>query len=192
VLYVSSQLVLYLETPKPKEPKIVYFGDLSPSTETVSPLPPGVHPDTVQLLLGDDLTVLFASLNPVFSRNGKPFLPISVSEGLMRLTATILDSNNQPICRIINNEFHAFPERAFNPKQPDKHSLIVHDSEGNEVLNVRFLNPRTIRLTGRFQIPGLSEPILILPDRGIVFPGGYGIGPLTIDMTTSTAGVLAF
>ena len=193
IFYATYRLVLHLETQEPNEPRIAYFGGLLPGNEPIPPLPPGVPPDTVQLLLGDDLRILSASLNPVFSLNGNPFLSISVRKGLMRLTATVLDAENQPICRITDNAFQAFQERAFNPKQPDEHSLIVRDSWGNEALNVRFLNPSTIKTTGRFQLPGLSEPILILPDRGIVWPGGGGIAHLTIDMTDSPLlGVIDF
>jgi hypothetical protein len=193
VFYASHRLVLHLESSsKTNTPKVVYFGGLSPGNEPSDPLPPGLPPDTIQLLLGDDLRVLSASQNPLFSKDGKTFLSIAIRDGEMRLTATILDKNNQPICRIINNEFQAFPERAFNPKQPDEHSLIVRDAEGNEVLHVRFLNPKTIWLTGRFQIPGLEGPLLVLRDEGIRWPGGGGIGHLTIDMTESTGGMIGF
>ncbi len=93
---------------------------------------------------------------------------------------------------IIENEFQANPEYAFNPRQPDEHSLIVRDADGNEVLNIRFLNPRAMRIVGRFQIPGLSDPVLILPSEGIRWPGGGGIGHLTVDLTASRAGFIDF
>jgi hypothetical protein len=174
-------------------PKIAYFGGLIPGSETVPLLPAGMSDDTVQLLLGDDLRVLSASENPVFTKDGKSFLSIGVKDGLMRITATVLDSNNNPICRIINNEFQAFPERAFNPKQPDEHSLVVRDSSGVEVLNIQFRNPKTIWLIGRFQITGTAEPVLITRSDGIRWPGGGGIGHLTLDMTQAKGGaVIAF
>jgi hypothetical protein len=188
VFYASHRLVLHLESSV--KLNVAYFGGLSPGNEPIDPLPVGASPDTIQLFLGDDLRVLSSSQNPVLAIGGKPFLSIAIRDGLMRLTATILDNNNQPICRIINNEFQAFPERSFNPKQPDEHSLIVRDAEGNEVLNVRFLNPKTIWLIGRFHLPGLKGPILVLRDDGIVLPGGSSIGHLTLNPTTSAAGVL--
>ena len=128
-------------------------------------------PDTIQLLLGNNLRILASSKISALSRSGKTFLSIGISDGLMRLTTTVLDNSSQYICRIIDNEFQANPERAFNPKQPDDHSLIVRDGDGHEVLNVRFLNPTTIRVTGRFQFPGFPNPLLI-NDGGMFFPNG--------------------
>jgi hypothetical protein len=189
---LAGVVIKYATESKPNEPKVVYFGGLSPGNEPVLALPPGSPANTVQLLLGDDLRILSASSNPVFSRNGKSFLSIGSREGLIRLTATILDTNNQSICRIIDNEFQAFPERAFNPKQPDEHSLIVRDREGIEVLNIQFRNPTTIWLIGRFQIPGTTEPVLVMRDEGIRWPGGGGIGHLTLDMTQSKGGAIGF
>jgi hypothetical protein len=161
--------------------KIAYFGGLTPGNGPMLPLPPNVSANTLQLLLGDNLRILSASENPVLNRNKKTFLSIKVSNGLLRLTATILDASNQPICRIIDNEFQAFPERAFNPKQPDEHSLVVRDAAGNEVLNLRFINPRTIWLTGRFQLLGSGDPVLVLPNK-MVF-GDFSISGMTLNMT---------
>ena len=172
----------------------VYFGELVPSNDPSPPLPKDAPKGTITLMLGDDLRVLAAqSENYIFSKKGgTAFLSIGIKDNAMRLSASVFDSDSQNIVRIINNEFQASPERAFNPKQPDKHSLVVRDSKGVEVLNVRFLNPKAMRIVGRFQIPGIAEPIQILPDEGLRFPGGGGIGHLTLDVTASKGGVIAF
>jgi hypothetical protein len=171
----------------------VYFGELVPGNDPSPPLPPGVPNNTIQLWLGDDLRVLAANAqNFVFSKAGRSFLSVGITNGLMRINATVMDSNNRHIIRIIENEFQASPEYSFNPRQPDEHSLVVRDADGNEVLNIRFLNPRAMRIVGRFHIPGLSEPVLILPSEGIRWPGGGGIGHLTVDLTASQAGFIGF
>jgi hypothetical protein len=144
-------------------------------------------------MLGDDLRVLAAqSQTYVFSRQGKAFLSIGIKGGFMVISVSVMDSKDQHIVRIIDNEFQANPEHAFNPKQPDKHSLVVRDSQGAEVLNIRFLNPRAMRIVGRLYMPEFSEPVLILPDEGVRWPGGGGMGHLTIDLTASKAGLIAF
>lgn len=66
--------------------------------------------------------------------------------------------------------------------QPDKHSLVVRDSDGVEVLNIKFINPKVIRITGRFQLSKGSEPVVISPDQGIRWPGGGGISNLTLNV----------
>ncbi len=171
----------------------IYFGLLAPANDSCPSLPQNAPKGTITLMLGDELRVLAAqSQNYIFSKQGEPFLSIGIKDGLMRVSASIVDSNNQHIVRIIDNEFQVSPERAFNPKQPDKHSLVVRDSQGVEVLNIRFLNPRAMRIVGRFHMPGYLEPVLILPDDGVRWPGGGGISRLTVDMTASKGGFIAF
>jgi len=171
----------------------VYSGFLVPANETEPPLPDGVPKNTIQLLLGDDLRVLAAnSENHVLLYKNKPFLTIGIEANLMRIKTEVVDFQNRHIARIINNEFQISQENAFNPLQPDRHSLIVRDAKGNEVLNIRFVNKKTIRVTGRFHLNGYPEPFLILQDDGIRWPGGGGIGHLTIDLTQSEGGMLNF
>jgi len=142
-LFVRNEIVkteIQAKTP-------VYFGELVPSNDPSLPLPKNVPKDTITLMLGDELRVLAAqSENHVFSNRGVPFLSIGITDNVMRVSTSIVDSDNKNIVKIINNEFQADPERAFNPKQPDKHSLVVRDSKGIEVLNVRFLNPKAMRI----------------------------------------------
>ncbi len=171
----------------------VYFGTLTPASESTPPLPSSTPKGTVSLMLGDELRLLTAqSESYVLSKAGKPFLTVGIQDGRMQISAVVMDSRSQLVVRIINNEFQANPQNAFNPKQPDKHSLVVRDAEGAEVLNVRFLNPTAMRIVGRFQIPGVAEPVVILPDDGVRWPGGGGISRLTVDMTASKGGFLEF
>lgn len=168
----------------------VFFGFLEPSNE--QPLPPKVPAGVVSLLLGSDLQVLSRSANQrVLSRRGLPFLTIGSESGRIWISTTIADSENQTVVRIIRNEFQAFPERAFNPTQPDAHSLLVRDSTGAEVLRLRFLNPRRILISGRFVLPDAGT--IVIDDQGLHVPGGGGIGHLTLDMTSApNAGVIEF
>lgn len=170
--------------------KPVYFGFLEPSDE--EPLPPTTAAGVVSLMLGKDLQILSRSTNQrVFDRQGQPFLTIGSEDGKIWISTVIADSQNQTVVRIIKNEFQAFPEHAFNPIQPDSHSLRVRDSTGTEVLRLRFLNPRRILIYGRFVLPDSRK--IIVDDAGIHFPGGGGIGHLTLDMTAApNAGAIGF
>lgn len=154
---------------------------------------PWVPEDVFSLMLGDDLQVLTRSSKQfIFSKDGNPFLKLRVVDGALYITASIFDHTGQYIVKVIDNEFQASQERAFNPKQPDEHTLIVRDFDGIEVLNVRYVNYRVIRIVGRFNLPGYSQPIEILPADGVRWPGGGGIGHLTVDMTQSSGGFIAF
>lgn len=97
----------------------VYFGELVPSNDPSPSLPQNYPKETITLMLGDDLRVLAAqSQNYIFSKKGKPFLSIGIKEGIMRLSASIFDSDNQNVVRIIDNEFQANPERASTRDNP--------------------------------------------------------------------------
>jgi len=100
----------------------------------------------------------------------------------MWVSTTLVDSKNKTVVRIIKNEFQAFPETAFNPLQPDEHSLLVRDATGATVLDLRFLNPRTIRIVGRFSMEGVGT-FIIDPEEGALFPSGGGLKGLTLDLT---------
>lgn len=171
--------------------KPVYFGELLPANE--DPLPANLAPNVFSLMLGDDLQVLSLSANQVVIRRGQlPILSMGIENAKMWLSATVVDSQNGNVVRIVKNEFRAFPEGAFNPKQPDEHSLVVRDADGVEVFNLRFLNPRKIRIVGRFVLQGVGTVTIDAKD-GIRWPGGGGIGHLTLDMTNApAAGVIQF
>ncbi len=152
-----------------------------------------VPQDVFSLMLGDDLQVLTRSSEHfIFSKDSKPFLKLRVINKELFITASIFDHTGQYIVKIIDNEFQASQERAFNPKQPDEHTLIVRDFEGIEVLNIRYINAKVIRLIGKFNLPGYSQPIEILPKDGIRWPGGGGIGHLTVDLTQGSGGFIEF
>ena len=166
----------------------VFFGFLDPSDER--PLPNETPVGVVSLLLGNNLQVLSRSANQrVLQSKGVPFLTIGSENGKVWISTTVSDSKNQTIVRVIKNEFQAFPEHAFNPLQPDSHSLLIRDSTGTEVLRIRFLNPRRILIYGRFVLP--NSTIVLIDDDGLHFPGGGGLSGLTLDMTAApNAGVI--
>jgi hypothetical protein len=173
--------------------KPVYAGFLTPSKDAAPPLPKDTPEETVSLLLGDDLRVLTGASNRfILSIDGESFLKIGVRDGKMRLSCLVADPQGNVIARVIDGEFQAMAAHAFNPQQPDPHTLRVRDGRGVEVLNVRFLNSRAIWLTGRFNLPGLAGPVVVSRDRGIQWPGGGGLGSMTIDMTQARAGLIEF
>ena len=170
-LYIRNEIVqreIQAQTP-------VFYGELVPGNEPTpelpSPLPPGIPRDMVFLFLGNNVIATDYSESLVLSKGEESFLSISIKSGKMYITADLFDSNNNRIAKIIQNEFQANPDYAFNPKQPDAHSLVVRDMQGVEVLNVRFLNPRAIRISGRFHMQGYSEPVVVMQDGALILPG---------------------
>jgi len=156
----------------------IFHGRLSPADDSAPWVPAGAY----SLMLGDNLQVLTRSSDQhVFTRHGKAFLKLRVANHALHVSAAILDNRGDHVVRIIDNEFQASQERAFNPSQPDDHTLIVRDLDGIEVLNVRYMNPKVVRLTGVFQLPGFTGGVHVT-DEGVRWPDGGGIGYMTLDL----------
>jgi hypothetical protein len=147
---------------------------------TLTPIPP----DSFRVMLGDDSGIFIdSSVNTTFGLKGKPFMTIKTNkDGIVVLNTKVLDSTNNRIVAIVDNEFQADPQYAFKPIQPDKHSLVVRDFDGVEVLNIKYINSKTLWITGRFFLPNESKAVTIsasglielgnIEIRGIYMVGG--------------------
>jgi len=185
LLWVALRIQNNILTKRAQAAVPVFNGVILPGSE----ITPWVAPTACSLMLGDELQVWTRSARQfVVTGRGKPFLSLKVVDGKLLISATIVDSTGQHVVRIIDNEFQASSERAFNPKQPDEHSLTVRDLDGAEVLNLRYLNPRVIRITGRFHLPGYDEPVKVLAHEGLVFPDGGGMNKFTLNMMDAPDG----
>jgi len=155
---------------------VIFYGEITPDNK-----PNPIHstaPDTITLMLGDNLTFeAILADSYILSRNGTTFLEIGIdSNGNMLLTTDVRNNSNDNIVKVIDNEFQANPSYAFHPVQPNQHSLIVRDSNGDEVLNIYFINPKVIRVTGTFYVEGYKEPIRILPTGGVTWDSHSFVG----------------
>jgi hypothetical protein len=162
--YVKEQQAILAKTP-------IFYGVITPDNKP-NPVPStGLPLDTMTLMLGDNLSIKAMKADSyILSRNGTTFLEIGIdSNGNMLLTTEVRNNSNDNIVKVIDNEFQANPSYAFNPVQPNQHSLVVRDSNGDEVLNIYFINPKVIRVTGTFYVEGYKEPIRILPIGGVTW-----------------------
>lgn len=150
---------------------VIFYGEIIPDNKPNPVSSTGLPPDTMTLMLGNNLSVqVMKAEEYILSRNDTPFLEIGIdSNGNMLLTTDVRNNSNDNIVKVIDNEFQANQSYAFHPVQPNRHSLIVRDSNGDEVLNVYFINPKVIRVTGTFYIEGYKEPIRILPAEGVTW-----------------------
>ena len=86
------------------------------------------------------------------------------------IDADIFDKNGNLTARIQSNEFHLVPAQYSYMERPDRSTLVVYDKEGAELFWVRFLNPRSVKIRGRFACKG-SQPVQVTDDA-ILAPGG--------------------
>jgi len=107
--------------------------------------------------------------------------------GSAALTADIRSADGKIIARISRSEFTVNPNNILSMKRPDRSSLIVDDQYGHTVLNVRYLNPKAIKVLGLLyfapnQAFDIRDDRQVLGgnrtfSRGCLGGGGMRIGP---------------
>ena len=147
---------------------------------------------STSLLLGDVTLRVAPSEQYVLSADGKRFLTLDVRGGRMSVTCQLAAPNDRPGVRIRQNRFQYSPGGTMERREPDRHTLLVLNGSGEESLNVLYAGPREIRVTGRFYLASLPEPIVISPKEGIRWNGG-GVPPGTrIDLAHYGKGRIDF
>lgn len=150
--------------------------------------------NTTTLMLGGGVFVKVATQgNYILTSSSVPFLSVGINkDGQLLLNATIQDSTGKNVATVENNHVLYYQKYTFFPTHPDKHTFNIYDSEGNEVLHVNFIDPKSIYLTGIFYIEGYSEPVTITEHNGITLPGGSNFNYSLFDLTNSTGSVIDF
>jgi len=75
-------------------------------------------------------------------------------EGYIVVKLDIRSSDNKIIAQLGKDGFIVNEHNYLKIKRADKSSLIVVDEYGDEVLNIRYLNPQAIRVDGILRFPG--------------------------------------
>lgn len=65
---------------------------------------------------------------------------------------------------VVDNRLYLNPDSAYKIEVAN-HSLTVYDQDRQKVLNVIYLNARSVRITGIFEVPGY--PRLVISDTDI-------------------------
>jgi hypothetical protein len=158
-------LWLHLQPPAPTGP---LRPAADPSPENNCPDKPGPR----------DLLVAFGT-DRVVARGDGPVTPIHVADcpalslkrkkGGLMVNASFYDWNNDIAFRIQDNVYEPFAPLQLYAWRPDPSTLIVLDRFEKEVLYVRYLNPRAVRIRGRFLCG--EAPQAIIQDNQILVGG---------------------
>jgi hypothetical protein len=95
------------------------------------------------------------------------------SHGELLLTTTIHSRDAKVIADIRKGAFVLNPHVILDFDRPDKSTLIVRDDYGRTVLNVRYLNPRAVRLVGVFQMN--PDGAIVIDNSGVRSDGNVGV-----------------
>lgn len=148
--------------PVPQNVQVVNLGDEPPITK-----------DRLTIMFGDKVgAYLRKDQRYIIAQKGEPLFSIGFnSRGALSINASIYDSKDNQIIKISGGEFSADLRSDFKIRQLNNHTLIVNDSFDNEVLNIDFINPTAIRISGRFYLKGYTEPFIITSNSNIDFDG---------------------
>lgn len=130
---------------------------LSPCTRDPSFIAP---PEAVTIFYGSSAAWITSPKLIVLRVKDTDLLAISRTSEGVSVSAQIYGADERIITQIIDNEFHINPNNYFRIDRTDRHTLIVYDQYNKQVLNVRFLNPRAIKVMGIFHFPDIP-PISI-------------------------------
>jgi hypothetical protein len=139
-----------------------------------------VYNGAMLMILGNS-----ASLSPWFPHivvraKGENVLTLNRKNGEIAVGARIFGADGKIIAEIRDNEFSINPNNYFRKERPDKSTLIVYDQEDKKVLDVRFLNPTTVRFLGVLNYPHSMGPLVISDTEGF-FASQYCGAYNTID-----------
>lgn len=84
------------------------------------------------------------------------------------ISLDLYDKHNINICETKNNKIIKNPNNVSTIERPDTHTLIVEDSEGEQLLFLKFLNPTTFYILGKFYYQG---NIMIIEPKHIIVNG---------------------
>jgi len=128
---------------------------LPPPVSSNCPIPKGA----VALYLGNTVSVITAFPHVVFRVHGDDVFVIERDSSGVLVSFRVFDDVGNAVARLERNTFAAM-NSASHVERPSRSNLIVFDDQGTKVLDVQFLNPQAIKITGILRYPGV-DPIVI-------------------------------
>jgi hypothetical protein len=107
------------------------------------------------------------------ARKEYPIVTIEMdTHGRIAIDIDVRSKDHKIIARITRNQFVINTNNILSRSRPDRSTLIIYDQDGNEVLNIRYVNPHRIHLLGMFYVYGQDSPVVITENEQIM--GAYG------------------
>jgi len=134
------------------------------------PIPRGA----VALYLGNTVSVVTEFPHVVFGVGGEDVLVMDRSGSGLVISFRMFDDAGKAVARLVRNRFAAVNSTS-HVERPSPSNLIVFDDCNSRVLDVQFLNPQAIKITGILTYPGVDQIIISEKYLGI----GSSISPPT-------------
>jgi hypothetical protein len=128
---------------------------LPPPVSSNCPIPKGA----VALYLGNTISVITAFPHVVFKVHGADVFVIDRGSSGVLVSFRVFDDVGNAVARLERNTFKAM-NSASHVERLSASNLTVYDDRNTKVLDVQFLNPQAIKITGTLRYPGV-DPIVI-------------------------------
>jgi hypothetical protein len=105
---------------------------------------------------------------PIIRWNGTNLLSVQVTEDGASVSGQFRSDDGRIVALLESNRF-VLGSEAFNPRRPDKHTLIVYDQRNREVLSIRFMNKSSFDVGGVVRTP--DGGVIEMSEQGVVVNG---------------------
>lgn len=147
-------------------------GPLRPADETMPPGVGGADPGPqglVFLMGGNRLAQRGPGPFHVLTAQSCPILFLERRGGGLMAQASFYDANDDIAFRIRDNRYEPATPLTLTAYRPDPHTLLLLDRFHQEVLYIRYLNTRLVRIRGRFLCG--TQPQVIIHDDAVLLGG---------------------
>lgn len=116
--------------------------------------------NAIMFFLGNSLAYTRTFPHTIIEVGGQPLLVIDKQNENITVSAKFFSADGNIVAELKDNRFFINPNNYFRIERPDEHTLIVYDQQGNQNINIHFLNQNSIKLLGQFHLPN-RPPIII-------------------------------
>jgi len=155
-------------------------GLLVPSNDPDPPLPDscsrggGVPPDSLRVYMGGNAGFSVSDEITVLNVRGVDLIDLRRTPKGLAISAKTFSEDGKVIAEIVDNRFYVNQNNFFRLDRPDNHSLVVYDVRDRKVMDITYINSRSVRVLGVFQVPG--APPLVVSDNELAFGGFHSVG----------------
>jgi hypothetical protein len=133
---------------------------------------PVMPPDSAMIMFFGN-AVAWTSTFPfsVIKQADEDVITINRNNDGIVISAKLFDRTGKIVCEIVDNAFHLNPNKLFRMDKPP-HGLRVFNDEARCVLDIEFINERTVRFFGDFYLRnGLH--VVMAPTQLLLGDGDY-------------------
>lgn len=142
----------------------VLEGLLVPGNEPDPPAPCEIPNNALKVYLGSTVSWTNNDQANVLVMRGDDVLSVRRVRKGLAVFAKVASEDGRLVAEIVDNRFYINSNNFLRMEHRDNHSLVVYDQKGNKVLDIKYLNPRSVRVLGEFRAPG-AVPLIITPDQ---------------------------